>query len=65
MLKIKNHEHQFLMLLDIQPGRATLTPDDLVNLWEHGLEIDDNNQRVPKNAEPPDELEVVEDWVLP
>ena len=47
-----------------QPGRVALTPDDLVDLWAHRFKIDENNQLVLENAEPPDELEVVGKCVL-
>ena len=49
--------------MTVQPGRVALTPDDLV--WAYGLEINDDNQLMPENMEPPDELEVVGEWVLP
>ena len=49
----------------IIPGRVTLASDDFVDLWAHGLEIDNNNQLVPENVKPLDKLEVVGEWVLP
>ena len=51
--------------MTIHPGKVALTADDFVALWACGLEIDNDNQPMPDNAEPPDELEVVGEWVLP
>ena len=51
--------------MTIQPDSMALTPDDFIDLWACGLEIEDNNQPLPENAEPPDGLEVVGEWVLP
>ena len=42
---IENQEAQASIFDDVvtlQPGRVTLTLDDLVDLWARGLEIDDN-----------------------
>ena len=53
----------FDAILTIQPGRGALTSNDLVDLRAHALEIDNNNQPVPENAENPDELEDVGEWI--
>ena len=42
----------FYSVATIQPGRVALTLDDLVDLWAHGLEINNDNQLVSENAEP-------------
>ena len=51
--------------MTVQPGRVACTPDDLVDLWAHGLKIENNNQPVSENVEPPDELEDVDEWIEP
>ena len=64
----KNEEvkgSSFDAVATIQPGKVAVTPDDLVDLQACVLEINNNNQLVPENAEPPNELEVNGEWVLP
>ena len=51
--------------MTIEPGRVAITPDDLVELQACGLETDNNNQPVLENAESPDELKDVGEWIEP
>ena len=65
---IENQESQasiFDAVATIQPGRVMLTPDDSMDLLACGLETDNNNQPVLENADPPDELEDVQEWIKP
>ena len=62
---MKTQTSIFDAAVTIQPARIALTHDDLVDLWACELEVYDDNQLVPENAEPPDGLEAVCEWVLP